>query len=121
MNLTDEQLNAIREWAVRDQRLQEIRLFGSRVKGTARLDSDVDLAVVIRGDTRRSQWITYVTQVDEWEASLTHLLQLPVRIKQYDAVLDAVVFRYCQEASLAIYRASRPNNGHVQRSGELRF
>jgi predicted nucleotidyltransferase len=47
---TPEQQQAIVAWAQRTRCITEVRIFGSRVKGCARPDSDVDLAVTIVGD-----------------------------------------------------------------------
>ena len=43
MQLTEEQRDAIIAWAERTPQVQAVMLFGSRCKGTARPDSDVDL------------------------------------------------------------------------------
>jgi predicted nucleotidyltransferase len=45
MDLTEEQVRLIQDWAAREHIIEEVRLFGSRAKGCARPDSDVDLAV----------------------------------------------------------------------------
>jgi predicted nucleotidyltransferase len=45
MDLTEHQVRAIKEWAQSARYAQEVRLFGSRAKGCARPDSDVDLAI----------------------------------------------------------------------------
>src|SRR5262245_18828915 len=45
MQLTDEQRDAIIAWAERTPQVKAVMLFGSRCKGTARPDSDVDLAL----------------------------------------------------------------------------
>ena len=47
MQLTDEQRDAIIAWAERTPQVQSVMLFGSRCKGTARPDSDVDLALAM--------------------------------------------------------------------------
>src|SRR5262245_6979853 len=44
MQLTDEQVTAIIAWAEKTPQVQAVMLFGSRCKGTARPDSDVDIA-----------------------------------------------------------------------------
>ena len=53
MNLTDHQQWIIKEWALRTPHVVEVRLFGSRAKGTAKPDSDIDLAITVGGDELR--------------------------------------------------------------------
>jgi predicted nucleotidyltransferase len=45
MNLTEQQVEIIKNWAASSLYLQAVRLFGSYAKGSAHPDSDVDLAV----------------------------------------------------------------------------
>src|SRR5262245_27528223 len=52
MQLTDEQVTAIIAWAEKTPQVQAVMLFGSRCKGTARSDSDVDIAITIPRGTR---------------------------------------------------------------------
>jgi predicted nucleotidyltransferase len=50
IDLSEEQLSAIAQWAEQTRYISEVRLFGSRAKGTSRPDSDIDVAVTIAGD-----------------------------------------------------------------------
>jgi predicted nucleotidyltransferase len=45
MQVTREQLEAIRRWAAQNPEIASVYLFGSRVKGTARPESDLDVAI----------------------------------------------------------------------------
>jgi predicted nucleotidyltransferase len=49
MQLTDEQLAIIITWAKKTPEVQAVFLYGSRAKGTAKPDSDVVLALFIKG------------------------------------------------------------------------
>jgi len=49
INLTGSQVRAIQKWGAATPQVLEVRLFGSRAKGLARPDSDVDLAVTVGG------------------------------------------------------------------------
>jgi hypothetical protein len=42
--ISEAQLDAIRRWAERNLYVGEVRVFGSRVKWRARIDSDLDIA-----------------------------------------------------------------------------
>lgn len=43
--ISETQIAVIREWAERTRYLASLRLFGSRLKGCARIDSDLDIAI----------------------------------------------------------------------------
>ncbi len=45
MNLTLDQKRAFRTWARNEPLIKEVYLFGSRAKGTAKQESDVDIAI----------------------------------------------------------------------------
>jgi predicted nucleotidyltransferase len=47
MDMRPEWTEAIRTWAAGNENVAEVWLFGSRTKGTARSDSDVDVALVL--------------------------------------------------------------------------
>ena len=106
MDLTDAQISAIREWAAKNPRIGEVRLFGSRAKGTSRPDSDVDLAVTIIGKPSEDAFTIYICTVDEWRRELTELLGLSAQLEWFDTA-SPNVFSYCQEASHLIY--TRPS------------
>jgi hypothetical protein len=60
MSLSDEDQVAIFEWAEKHPAIQEVWLYGSRAKGGSRPDSDIDLAIVMRGtgdaDRAYNEW-----------------------------------------------------------------
>ena len=67
VDLTDQQARAIKEWAGRTGVIEAVRLYGSRAKGCARPDSDVDLAITASDGN-------YVRFADEWERELSDKL-----------------------------------------------
>jgi predicted nucleotidyltransferase len=52
VDLAKHELSAIARWAEQTPWISEIRLFGSRAKGTAHPDSDIDLAVTVTSNER---------------------------------------------------------------------
>ncbi|WP_188610812.1 nucleotidyltransferase domain-containing protein [Chelatococcus reniformis] len=57
--VAEQQIEAIRSWARSKSRVEQVRLFGSRRKGTHRPDSDLDIAVTVserRSYTRSTIW-----------------------------------------------------------------
>jgi predicted nucleotidyltransferase len=81
MDLTCQQVRAIQAWAEAAGYAREVRLFGSRAKGCARPDSDVDLAIT-------AGFEHYVARANAWEAELSQTLGLIVHMKQYNSPSD---------------------------------
>jgi predicted nucleotidyltransferase len=103
MDLTPEQHRAITAWAARTRCITEVRLFGSRAKGSAHIGSDIDLAVTIIGDHTGDAFSIYMCDCRDWEAELTALTGLPADVERYDREGAPRVFGYCQEASVLLY------------------
>lgn len=63
---------AIQQWAARTQSIREIWLIGSRAKGTAEPDSDVDIAIVLMPPTKGTDWALgrYSRFGDDWQNEL---------------------------------------------------
>ena len=95
MDLTDQQVRTIQQWAEKAHYVREVRLFGSRAKGCARPNSDVDLAITIGVDH-------YVALASQWEEQLSSLLGLTVKLAQYNAA-KGIVRGYCNEFSLLLF------------------
>lgn len=92
----------LRQWVADNPHIGELRLFGSYAKGTARSDSDLDIAVrVVRkkaGDT--TVWVTACFECPEWEKELTQLLGVQADVEDITA---EHVAQYVQEASILVY------------------
>jgi predicted nucleotidyltransferase len=103
MDLTAVSRQTIIEWAERTKCITEVRLFGSRAKGCARPDSDVDLAVTIAADHTGDSFSIFVADRGDWEMELLRLTGLCVDVQLYDKDQGAKVYAYCQEASVLLY------------------
>ncbi len=71
-------IEAIRAWAERNENILQVYLFGSRVRGDNRNDSDLDIAVLIassRSNTALGRWVALA---DSWAAELQE--KLPIQI-----------------------------------------
>jgi predicted nucleotidyltransferase len=95
IDLTAQQVWAIRIWAA-GAHIREVRLFGSRAKGCARHDSDVDLAITALDGN-------YVRFADEWQEELTNSLGHKAKLKQYNCPADDTVRRYCDECCIMLF------------------
>ena len=63
--------------------IRELWLFGSRARGDYRPDSDVDLAVELKGGD--AAFGLYIAIGDQWQRELAALVGLPVSLEAVDA------------------------------------
>jgi predicted nucleotidyltransferase len=76
--MTNELDAILAEWAAKQPEIISLFVFGSRARGDARLDSDVDLAFEL-DDTRESQLTVLIVNRARWQRELTALTGLVVR------------------------------------------
>ena len=87
MDLTEQQVRAVREWAARAGHVEVVCLFGRGAKYCAKPASDVDLAITVGVGH-------YAALADKWEADLSKSLGLQVKLNQYNcppATLCAII------------------------------
>lgn len=103
VQVTPEQMQAISRWAQDVHWITDVWLFGSRARGTAKPDSDFDIAVTIRrgGKGNTSPDTLWVFEHEGWEASLSSALQSHVSFYPKDALPE----RPSREAVLIWCRA----------------
>ncbi len=102
MKPTLEQIeSALRRWAELHPLIREIHIFGSRVKGTAHPESDLDLAIHADQRPGDSGATTVHFEQEDWQAELSHLLDIPVDVEE---LTDEHVWQYVQEASRLVYQ-----------------
>jgi predicted nucleotidyltransferase len=95
VDLKPEQVEAIHRWASQTPQVRELRLFGSRAKGCAKTNSDVDLAVTADAEN-------YVALASKWEEFLSKTLDLTVHIR--DFARNEAIQKACEECSLLLFR-----------------
>ena len=84
MQLPDAWLEHVRQWAGQKRSIQEAWLFGSRAKGTAEPDSDVDVAIVLTPATSRGHdWASgaYTRFGDDWQNELGAMIGRDVSLE----------------------------------------
>ncbi len=104
MDLSEQQQCIIKDWAARTPLIDEVRLFGSRAKGDAPADSDVDLALTVAsGAAPGTVERHYAALGQYWQNELTKLLEpLRVHVNLYNAEGENVP-RICEEFSVLLY------------------
>lgn len=98
MQLSGEQIDAIRAWASRTPEVRAVWLFGSRAKGTARPDSDVDLAI-------ECDMADYCFEREAWAGDLSGQLGLVVQIEN-PGPTDTIVAPSVAEHGILLCRKS---------------
>jgi predicted nucleotidyltransferase len=99
--ISNTQLGAMWQWAERNPYVGEVRVFGSRPKWHARIDSDLDIAITA---TEANYW----TLANQWETELSEATGLRAKLKHYNHPASENVRRYCDDFSVLLFqRASR--------------
>ena len=72
MDMRDEWLPALKAWAESNANVLELWLFGSRAKGGARPDSDIDIALLLMPPRGKHNWAlaAFIEFFDDWKAEL---------------------------------------------------
>jgi hypothetical protein len=97
-------IDEIAAWAAGEPLIEAAYLFGSRVKGTHRDDSDLDVAVIVAGADDGERLGNAIFEKPRWIATLQP--QLPVTLHLQCAMDDdIVVMPAVREHGRMIYRA----------------
>jgi predicted nucleotidyltransferase len=108
MDLTEHQQWVIKEWALRIPHVHEVRLFGSRAKGTAKPESDIDLAITVGGESPGTVLGNYFALGERWQEQLTELLEVKVHVALYNDPGSSVARSSCDECSVLLF--SKPED-----------
>jgi predicted nucleotidyltransferase len=100
--------NIVTAWAETQPLVLKLWLFGSRVRGTERPDSDIDIAVEIKtrmGDS--SAWTTFMFEADCLKASIQALLPMTVQLEWYGGPTETpTIHAGLQASSMLVYEAT---------------
>jgi predicted nucleotidyltransferase len=82
IDLPDDWRDGLIGWARGTRAVSELWLFGSRAKGTARPDSDVDIAIALMPATGSHDWALrdYLAYAKEWRPKLEQIVQRHVSL-----------------------------------------
>ena len=92
--------------------MEMVRLFGSYAKGTARPDSDLDLAITVGSSRALTPEGNYVFLAERWETALRRFLPgLLVKIHCYNVPVEGNTVRaFCDEFSKVLYQRKAPDD-----------
>jgi predicted nucleotidyltransferase len=82
MDMQPEWLRGLREWAQSNDAVRQLWLFGSRARGDAREESDVDLALALMPGDGKTDWAlgAYFALESEWKQQLQAIVGRAVSI-----------------------------------------
>jgi predicted nucleotidyltransferase len=94
----------VRAWAVGNDRIHELHLFGSRAKGKYVEASDVDLAYILTGSDPGEVLAFSICQCGKWQHELQGIFDVPVQLALAEPGQDVVVWPAVLEHGQLIYR-----------------
>src|SRR5271170_1469447 len=83
MQMRPEWVRGLRSWAEANGNVRQLWLFGSRSRGDAREDSDVDIALALMPPDDKHDWAlgNYFTSESEWKQQLQAIVGRDVSIE----------------------------------------
>jgi predicted nucleotidyltransferase len=108
IQLSDTWSRELCEWAQKTAAVKELWLFGSRARGEARAESDVDLALVLMPSARKHDWASgdYVALHSEWKNALEAIVGRHVSLEAITP--DTPGDRTVRETGIRLWSRSEP-------------
>src|SRR5215208_6814654 len=78
-------------WARDKREISELWLFGSRMRGDHRKDSDLDIAVIMAGENEGDRLGNWIALAEEWEEELKALVPVAIDLDLGDADISEKV------------------------------
>ena len=100
----------IRGWAATKQFVAAIHVFGSRVSGTHRPDSDLDVAIGLTVTDEGEALDVWMAENGNWQTELGALLPWTIDLDLYHSEAAPLVFKYVAKGGQEIYRITQSPN-----------
>ena len=101
----DQAISQIQNWAANKRWVRSVHLFGSRVHGTARDDSDIDIAVELTVDEGDEAFGIWLDECEQWRTELQQFLPWTVDLDLFHPTAAPHVAEYVAAGGREIYRA----------------
>lgn len=102
--IPDEWIRALIRWATQNESVASAYVYGSRVKGGHRPDSDLDFAICLNGSGEDS-FSVWIYEAKAWREELAKLLPVSVHLEMA-LEDDTTVWPAVQEHGILIYSRS---------------
>ncbi|THK41324.1 nucleotidyltransferase domain-containing protein [Methylophaga sp. SB9B] len=101
----EETAKVVNGWAAKKPQIEKVQFFGSRVRGTNRDDSDLDVAITLLPNLDESDGMsTWFRFSDVWSAELNDLLPYEVQVEWEAGELTSTILKGLSEASYLVYK-----------------
>ena len=107
MSVPESDIKAIKEWAISNLLIKKVWLFGGRVSGNERDNSDLDIATehgVKRGDT--NAFTTAIGEMNKWRSQLQSNVSTKKDSQSYIPGETLTIARGIEESSILIYEST---------------
>lgn len=99
-------------WAKQKPLIGRVFVFGSRVRGDHRPDSDIDIAVELdpehfRGTDESGGWATWMLETDGWKEELQKLLPFNVQLERYHTDQTPTIACGLARSSVLVYEKTK--------------
>ena len=107
MGALERSLKTIVDWAKSEQRIIRVYFFGSRYKGTAKPESDLDIAVeIVKGENDTSHRATFAFEKEEFLEQLEGRIPFDLDLQLYVGDAETPnMHGFLHEASRVIYES----------------
>lgn len=104
----DDIVEVVRGWAESQPLILRVWIFGSRVRGTARINSDIDIAVeVLKRPSDSGSFTTFVFERHKLKDTLQFRMTIPVDLQWYGGSIETpIIHAALQKSSILVYEAS---------------
>ncbi len=106
--IPQEIITTIHDWAESQSLVKRVTAFGSRVAGTERSDSDLDLAFEIYKQEDEDKFTTWICEKSKLLNSLQELIEIDLQIELLDEEVSTPnISKAVKKNSLVIYERNR--------------
>jgi predicted nucleotidyltransferase len=103
---------AIANWAARKPLIKRVFIFGSRVRGDNRADSDIDIAVELdaaefQGTDESGGLATWMFETKGWKEELQRFVPYRVQLERYHPEQTPTVASGLERSSALVYEKAR--------------
>lgn len=104
-------------WASTKPKIKRLWVFGSRARGDHRSDSDLDIAIELRGSGRETPFTQFMFNRDEWRKDLQRHFEIKTHLCRYEEVgyvdidePESNVVKAVQKDGILIYDSTDAQN-----------
>jgi len=118
--MENEWVENLRNWASSAPLISKVWIFGSRVKGTHKETSDLDVAIELDVEDENKKILAWISNADIWRAELTNIFETtPVVDLQVVVDDDEIVLPAVLDHGILIYPLNAMGNSKEKPHGKL--